>query len=48
MTGLWRHHELWDGTYSFADLVDAHELLDEKNRVERQMHKAMMERKAEA
>ena len=25
--GLWRQHELSDGTYDFDDLLDAHELL---------------------
>lgn len=25
--GLWRQHELWDGTYALSDLLDAHEML---------------------
>lgn len=25
--GLWQQHELFDGTYDFDDLLDAHELL---------------------
>lgn len=25
--GLWRQHEVFDGTYDFDDLLDAHELL---------------------
>jgi hypothetical protein len=25
--GLWRQHELWDGTYTLDDLLDAVELL---------------------
>ena len=25
--GLWRQHELWDGTYTLGDLLDALELL---------------------
>ena len=25
--GIWRQHELWDGTYDFEDLLDAHEML---------------------
>ena len=25
--GMWRHHELWDGTYTFDDLFDAIELI---------------------
>ena len=26
--GFWQQHELWDGTYSFEDLLDIHEVLD--------------------
>ncbi|WP_303229413.1 hypothetical protein [uncultured Dialister sp.] len=25
--GLWRQHEVFDGTYDFDDLMDAHEIL---------------------
>ena len=25
--GLWRQHEVFDGTYDFDDLLDAHELM---------------------
>lgn len=25
--GLWKQHEVFDGTYDFDDLMDAHELL---------------------
>ena len=28
MSGEWRQHELWDGTYSFDDLLDMHEMID--------------------
>jgi hypothetical protein len=24
---MWRQHEVWDGTYTFDDLLDAHEML---------------------
>ena len=24
---MWQQHELWDGTYTFKDLLDAHEIL---------------------
>lgn len=24
---MWRQHELWDGTYTLDDLMDAHEML---------------------
>ena len=26
-SGLWRQHELWDGTYTLDDLLDAVELI---------------------
>ena len=25
--GMWRQHELWDGTYTLSDLLDMHEIL---------------------
>jgi len=25
--GMWRQHELWDGTYTLDDLLDIHEIL---------------------
>ncbi|WP_370871607.1 DUF6889 family protein [Pectinatus haikarae] len=25
--GIWKQHELWDGTYTFKDLLDAHEMM---------------------
>ena len=28
---LWRQHEIWDGTYTFDDLLDIHEALWVKN-----------------
>ncbi len=37
MAGMWRQHETWDGTYSFEDLLDAHEILDIKAENERRM-----------
>lgn len=24
---MWRQHEVWDGTYTLDDLLDAHELM---------------------
>ncbi|WP_432748997.1 DUF6889 family protein [Pectinatus haikarae] len=24
---MWKQHELWDGTYTFKDLLDAHEMM---------------------
>lgn len=34
IAGMWRQHQLWDGTYTVDDLLDAHEALDasEENR----------------
>jgi hypothetical protein len=31
---MWRQHELWDGTYTFDDLLDAREIIEvrEENR----------------
>jgi hypothetical protein len=37
--GLWRQRETFDGTYSFADLLDAHELLDLQVEAERRARK---------
>lgn len=35
LEGVWQHHQTFDGTYSFEDLVDIHELLDVKLENER-------------
>jgi hypothetical protein len=24
---MWQQHEVWDGTYDFDDLLDAHEIM---------------------
>jgi hypothetical protein len=32
LAGFWRQRETWDGTYSFADLVDIHRLMDAQHR----------------
>ena len=37
---MWRQHELWDGTYTFSDLLDAHELLNVRYENERRARKA--------
>jgi hypothetical protein len=39
--GLWRQHEMHDGTYTVADLIDAHEFLDVRE--ENQKRKAEWE-----
>lgn len=28
--GMWRQHEVFDGTYDFDDLLDAHEIMAAK------------------
>jgi len=35
MAGMWRQHELFDGTYSFNDLLQVHEFLDTREENER-------------
>lgn len=27
LSGMWKQHETWDGTYTMDDLLDAHEML---------------------
>jgi hypothetical protein len=40
MLGMWQQHQLWDGTYNFDDLLDAHEMISVKyeNEVRVQEH----------
>ena len=33
--GMWKQHELWDGTYTLDDLLDAQEILIVKNENQR-------------
>ncbi|EHL08975.1 hypothetical protein HMPREF0322_00398 [Desulfitobacterium hafniense DP7] len=40
MAGVWRQHEVWDGTYTFSDLLDAHEWLMVKAENERRIFEA--------
>lgn len=35
IAGMWKQHELWDGTYTFDDLLDAREILEVKYENER-------------
>ncbi|WP_427112440.1 DUF6889 family protein [Megasphaera sueciensis] len=28
---MWKQHEVWDGTYTLSDLLDAHEMIMVKN-----------------
>jgi hypothetical protein len=41
IAGLWRQHELWDGTYTFLNLVEIHDVLDAKELVEAQARARM-------
>ena len=44
---MWKQHEVWDGTYTLADLLDAHEMLMVHHENERRAREqAEMERKA--
>lgn len=40
--GMWRQHEMWDGTYTLDDLLDIVELLQVKNENERRSSEAAM------
>lgn len=40
MAGMWQQHQLWDGTYTLDDLLDAHEILAVKNENERRAYEA--------
>ena len=41
MAGMWKQHELWDGTYSLDDLLDAHEVMAVKHENERRNYESM-------
>ena len=38
--GMWKQHELWDGTYTLDDLLDAAELIRVKRENEQRAAKA--------
>lgn len=38
--GIWAQHQMWDGTYDFDDLLDAHEMLAVKAENERRARAA--------
>jgi hypothetical protein len=40
MAGMWQQHQLWDGTYTLDDLLDAHEILAVKHENERRSYEA--------
>jgi hypothetical protein len=37
MAGSWQQHEVWDGTYTYSDLLDWHEMQRVKNENERRI-----------
>ena len=39
--GMWRQHELWDGTYTLDDLLDAVEMIRVRRENERRALEAM-------
>jgi len=41
MAGMWKHHETFDGTYSFIDLLDIQEVLDVKEANEQLIRDAL-------
>ncbi|WP_278245476.1 DUF6889 family protein [Clostridium ihumii] len=38
---MWKQYELWDGTYTLDDLLDAHEILEVTAENERRAHEAL-------
>ncbi|GAA0083127.1 DUF6889 family protein [Clostridium sporogenes] len=38
---MWKQHEVWDGTYTLDDLLDAHEIMAVKNENERRANEAV-------
>lgn len=40
MAGLWKQHELWDGTYNIDDLMDILEMMSIKAENERRFEEA--------
>ena len=38
MAKMWKQCEVWDGTYTFSDLLDAHEILAVENENQHRAH----------
>lgn len=38
---MWKQHQIWDGTYTLDDLLDAHEIMAVKHENERRAMLAM-------
>lgn len=45
LRGYWRHHEVFDGTYTLDDLLDIHEIIDVQDENEAR-HEAYEEMRA--
>lgn len=37
---MWKQKEIWDGTYTLDDLLDAHEIMQVTHENERRAHEA--------
>lgn len=48
ITGRWQQHELWDGTYTLNDLLDAHEIMiiEQENKLRAQEDAARRQQQA--
>jgi len=42
---MWQQHQVWDGTYSLDDLLDAHEILEIKRENELRAYEAAKQRR---
>lgn len=47
LKGMWKQHELWDGTYILSDLLDIHEAVDVQQKNEGLLYEHM-KKKSEA
>ena len=47
IAGVWQQHELWDGTYTFNDWLDAVEMIEVKNENEDRCRRYYDERRAQ-
>lgn len=41
INGMWKQHELWDGTYTFNDWLDAIEMIQVKGENEQRITDSM-------
>lgn len=45
MAKMWKQHEVWDGTYTLDDLLDAHEMLAIQHENKRRAYEAAAQRR---